>query len=89
MSSPGQVSRAAGDGWKLVRVARGLTPFQSNGSRLTRHLHDGYPLVKLRCLAGLEHKAAAQIMGISRRAADRLWLLARTWLYPTMKAESE
>jgi hypothetical protein len=45
--------------------------------------------VKLRCLAGLEHKAAAQIMGISRRAADRLWLLARTWLYPTMKAESE
>ena len=38
-------------------------------------------LVKLRYFAGVSHKQAAEIMGISRRVADRLWTLARTWLY--------
>jgi RNA polymerase sigma factor (TIGR02999 family) len=38
-------------------------------------------LVKLRFFAGFEHQEAAQMLGLSRRAADRLWLLARTWLH--------
>jgi len=38
-------------------------------------------LVKLRYFAGLGHQEAAQAMGISRRAADRLWTVARAWLY--------
>ena len=38
-------------------------------------------LVKLRYFAGFSHTEAAEVMGISRRAADRLWTLARTWLY--------
>ena len=38
-------------------------------------------LVKLRYFAGFSHMQAAEVMGISRRAADRLWTLARTWLY--------
>ena len=38
-------------------------------------------LVKLRYFAGFSHTQAAEVMGISRRAADRLWTLARTWLY--------
>jgi RNA polymerase sigma factor (TIGR02999 family) len=38
-------------------------------------------LVKLRYFAGFSHVQAAEVMGISRRAADRLWTLARTWLY--------
>jgi RNA polymerase sigma factor (TIGR02999 family) len=38
-------------------------------------------LVKLRFFAGLEQQEAAELLGMSRRAADRLWLLARTWLY--------
>ncbi len=56
---------------------------------LERHDAQAAALVKLRFFAGLEHKEAAEIMGISRRAADRLWLLARTWLYRSMKAESQ
>jgi RNA polymerase sigma factor (TIGR02999 family) len=56
---------------------------------LERHDAEAAALVKLRFFAGLEHKQAAEIMGISRRAADRLWLLARTWLYRTLKAGSE
>jgi RNA polymerase sigma factor (TIGR02999 family) len=38
-------------------------------------------LVKLRYFAGLTHQQAAETLGIGRRAADRLWSLARAWLY--------
>ncbi len=58
-------------------------------TELERHDAQAAALVKLRFFAGLEHQEAAEIMGISRRAADRLWLLARTWLYQAMKAGSE
>jgi RNA polymerase sigma factor (TIGR02999 family) len=37
-------------------------------------------LVKLRYFAGLSHQQAAEALGIGRRAADRLWALARAWL---------
>jgi RNA polymerase sigma factor (TIGR02999 family) len=48
---------------------------------LERHDSQAAALVKLRFFAGLEHQEAAELLGLSRRAADRLWLLARTWLY--------
>jgi RNA polymerase sigma factor (TIGR02999 family) len=38
-------------------------------------------VVKLRYFAGLGHQETAQAMQLSRRAADRLWVLAKTWLY--------
>jgi RNA polymerase sigma factor (TIGR02999 family) len=38
-------------------------------------------LVKLRYFAGLSHQQAADALGIGRRAADRLWALARAWLH--------
>jgi DNA-directed RNA polymerase specialized sigma24 family protein len=38
-------------------------------------------LVKLRYFAGFGHQEAAAAMEISRREADRLWALARAWLY--------
>jgi DNA-directed RNA polymerase specialized sigma24 family protein len=41
-------------------------------------------LVKLRFFAGLTHQQAADALGITRRAADRLWTLARAWLYREM-----
>jgi hypothetical protein len=37
--------------------------------------------VKLRYFAGLSHQDAAAALGIGRRAADRLWALAKAWLY--------
>lgn len=43
-------------------------------------------LVKLRYFAGLSHQEAAAALGISRRVADRLWTLGRTWLYRWMNA---
>jgi len=49
--------------------------------QLERHDPEAARLVKLRFFAGLTHQEAAQALGIGRRAADRLWALARAWLY--------
>jgi RNA polymerase sigma factor (TIGR02999 family) len=38
-------------------------------------------LVKMRYFAGLTLGQAAEILGISRRTADRYWAYARAWLY--------
>lgn len=38
-------------------------------------------LVKLRYFAGLSHSQAAEVLGVSRRVADRLWTVSRAWLY--------
>jgi RNA polymerase sigma factor (TIGR02999 family) len=50
-------------------------------SRLERHDPDAARLVKLRYFAGLSHQEAAEALGVRRGAADRLWALARTWLF--------
>lgn len=50
-------------------------------SELERHDAAAAQLVKLRYFAGFGHQEAAAAMGISRREADRLWALARAWLY--------
>jgi RNA polymerase sigma factor (TIGR02999 family) len=50
-------------------------------AELEGHDAQAAQLVKLRYLAGLTHQQAAEALGISRRAADRLWALARAWLY--------
>lgn len=49
-------------------------------TELERHDEPAAQLVKLRYFAGLTHQQAAETLGITRRAADRLWALARAWL---------
>jgi RNA polymerase sigma factor (TIGR02999 family) len=49
--------------------------------RLEGHNPDAARLVKLRYFAGLSHQEAAEVLGLSRGAADRLWALARAWLF--------
>jgi RNA polymerase sigma factor (TIGR02999 family) len=66
---------------ELIEIHDALT-------ELERHDAQAAALVKLRFFAGLEHQEAAEILSISRRAADRLWLLARTWLYRALNPES-
>ena len=46
-----------------------------------RHDPDAARLVTLRFFAGLSHQEAASALGLTRRAADRVWALARAWLY--------
>jgi DNA-directed RNA polymerase specialized sigma24 family protein len=50
-------------------------------TELERHDEAAAQLVKLRYFAGMSHQQAADSLGISRRAADRLWALARAWLF--------
>jgi RNA polymerase sigma factor (TIGR02999 family) len=50
-------------------------------SRLERHDADAARLVTLRYFAGLSHQEAAEALGLSRGAADRLWALGRAWLF--------
>jgi RNA polymerase sigma factor (TIGR02999 family) len=55
---------------------------------LERHDAQAAALVKLRFFAGFEHQEAADALGIGRRAADRLWLLARTWLFRALAQDN-
>ena len=43
-------------------------------------------LVKLRIFAGLTQGQSAEVLGVSRRTADRLWAYARPWLYRDLRA---
>jgi RNA polymerase sigma factor (TIGR02999 family) len=48
---------------------------------LEHHDPQAAQLVKLRYFAGLTHQQAGEALGLGRRAADRVWALARAWLY--------
>ena len=50
-----------------------------------KHDPQAAQLVKLRYFAGLTHQQAAEMLGITRRAADRLWALARAWLHQRLQ----
>jgi RNA polymerase sigma factor (TIGR02999 family) len=56
-------------------------------SGLARHDPLAAELVKLRYFAGLTHQEAADALGMGRRAADRLWALAKAWLYQQVRGE--
>jgi len=56
-------------------------------TRLEAHEPVAAELVKLRYFAGLTHQQAAQSLGISRRAADRLWKLAKAWLFAQLSED--
>ena len=65
---------------ELLALDEALTEFE-------RHDPQAAGLVKLRYFAGLSHQEAAEALGIGRRAADRLWALARAWLYQRLSEE--
>jgi len=49
--------------------------------KLGRHDPEAAQFVRLRFFTGLGHQEASQVIRLSRREADRLWALARAWLY--------
>ena len=58
----------------LLAVDEALNEFE-------QHHPQAAQLVKLRYFGGLGHSEACEALGITRRAGDRLWTLARAWLY--------
>jgi RNA polymerase sigma factor (TIGR02999 family) len=61
----------------LLALDDALTELERNDAQAAQ-------LVKLRFFAGLTHQESADALGITRRSADRLWALARAWLYQRM-----
>jgi RNA polymerase sigma factor (TIGR02999 family) len=62
------------DGEELLALDEALDELQQHDAQAAQ-------LVKLRFFSGLSHQEAAEALQISRRAADRLWVLAKAWLY--------
>ncbi len=54
---------------------------------LANHDERAAELVKLRFFGGLKHQEAADVLGLSRRQADGLWVVARTWLFQWLTDE--
>ncbi len=50
-------------------------------AELERHDERGARLVKMRYFSGMSHQEAAEALGLTRREADRVWAVARAWLY--------
>jgi len=48
---------------------------------LEGHNMQAAQLVKLRYFAGMRHEEAAVVMGTTKNVADRLWRIARVWLF--------
>jgi RNA polymerase sigma factor (TIGR02999 family) len=65
---------------ELLALDEALTAFEQHDPQAAR-------LVKLRYFVGLSHQDAAEALGIGRRAADRLWALARAWLFQRLSGE--
>jgi RNA polymerase sigma factor (TIGR02999 family) len=56
--------------------------------RLAQVDHAAAELVRLRFYAGVDHGQTAEILGVSRRTADRLWAFARAWLFQELRGKS-
>ncbi|MBA3483166.1 MAG: sigma-70 family RNA polymerase sigma factor [Pirellulales bacterium] len=70
-----------------VETASELIALDQALGELEKHDSQAAQLVKLRYFAGLSHQQAADALQITRRAADRLWALAKAWLYQRISAE--
>ncbi len=56
-------------------------------NELTRVDPEAAELVKLRFFVGLTQSQAAEMLDLSRSAADRSWLFARAWLFQQLQSE--
>ncbi len=77
-----QLEATCGDG-----RAENLLAIDDAISELERNDPPSAQLVKLRFFAGLSHQEAADTMGITRRVADRLWAVAKVWLYQRLNPD--
>jgi RNA polymerase sigma factor (TIGR02999 family) len=58
-------------------------------TELAQHDPQAAELVQLRFFAGLTQQQAAELLGVSRRTADRTWAYARAWLFQQIAADGE
>jgi RNA polymerase sigma factor (TIGR02999 family) len=65
---------------ELLELNDALTELESHDPKAAQ-------LVKLRYFAGLSHQDAADALSLTRRQADRVWTLARAWLYQQLQKD--
>ena len=80
-----------GGGWERVDVQEiqlpepfpsvGLLELDEALTELAKHDPQAAELVQLRYFTGLTQQQTADLLGISRRTADRTWAYARAWLF--------
>ena len=63
---------------KILALDEAMLEFEQHDPQAAR-------LVKLRYFAGLSHQQAATMLGMTRRAADRHWALAKAWLHQRLQ----
>lgn len=54
---------------------------------LEQHDQMAADMVKLRFFVGMQHREVAQALGITKRQADRVWIVARTWLFRQLNSD--
>ena len=86
----GQMARAEKD---LALLAEGtcddrehLVALTEALDRLSQSDRAAAELVRFRYFAGLTSQQAAELLGVSARTADRMWVYARSWLYNALRA---
>ena len=72
---------------RLSLLSHEVPVAEPTDAELEQHDEQLAKLVKLRFFAGLTHQQAAEVLGISRRTADRLWKLARAWLFRQLSSD--
>ncbi len=63
--------------------------FEELLTRLEDHDVQHANYVRHRFYVGHSHVETAEIMGLSRRQADRIWTMARTWFKLKLKEEND
>jgi len=84
-----------GGQWNRVELADAALPFEDSNliaidEALTEFAtvdREAAELVQLRYFAGLSIPQASEMLGISPRTADRLWVYARAWLFRRISGE--
>ena len=76
--------------WEKVELAEAMPPSELLAldealSELAATDAETVELIKLRFYAGLTDGQAAEMLGVSRRTADRMWAFARAWLYRAIR----
>lgn len=79
----GELERVAFDALEPAEEARSTDLVALNEALTRLEAHDplAAKIVKLRYFAGLNIPEVAEVLGVSRRTAERNWTYARTWLH--------
>jgi RNA polymerase sigma factor (TIGR02999 family) len=88
-----------GGGWERVNIdeiqvatqmpSEQLLVVDETLERFARLYPQAAELVRLRFYTGVSQQQAAELLGVARRTADRLWSFARAWLFTELRSGAQ